>query len=631
MLKWGDGESDTLDLDESLSKYVSKQKVRYLSQNFIEKKCHPDYENELQEEIEQIIFQHIPVQDRMGETSFKDIKERTIQSIDATKEAVRDSLAELNQKAFDLEKRIAGLEEKKSKQADKLKEANQLENQKPKPETDEEKRIEKKLTLLRDRKNALSEEIATRNRLRTTIGSLRTEINLLKKQVTKKLDELEQSFSEIGLKGVYDSIKFEVPDDLDEKLNKKEKDINQEIKVFEGDPDKKEPEKTVEFVRKVQQGEIDVLTEEAFSSFSLSEVDRFIGILERKSSVAETQRKTIKDFEDKISKCRKEAAELAKDIKKIEDEDKPALPKVIEERKSKYKEYIDLLLEEKKLLEEIYKPLQEKLETEEFEVQSGIEFAARVEFNADEYLNRAHEVLDFSKKGPFCRDEEGLLRRIKAIADQVELMETADIFSLINDLYKSFEKHDEKTFDIDQQLRKKGEKTKKDFYDWIFGVTVFKVTYGIKFQGTNIELLSPGKKGIVLLLMYLALDTEGTTPLLIDQPEENLDNKSVYEHLINYFRKAKKRRQIIVITHNPNLVLNTDAEQVIVANFETNPEVYSARITYLSGAIENSFISKEAGITPLMRRGIREHGIDILEGGKDAFTKRSRKWNIRGK
>jgi ABC-type cobalamin/Fe3+-siderophores transport system ATPase subunit len=153
------------------------------------------------------------------------------------------------------------------------------------------------------------------------------------------------------------------------------------------------------------------------------------------------------------------------------------------------------------------------------------------------------------------------------------------------------------------------------------------VTYSIKYQGTNIELLSPGKKGIVLLLMYLVLDTESSIPLIIDQPEENLDNKSVYPYLINYFKTAKKRRQIIIITHNPNLVLNTDTEQIIVANFEAIPKTQNARIKYISGAIENSFVSEKAKV-PIKKQGIKEHGIDILEGGPEAFGKREDRYEI---
>jgi predicted ATPase len=154
------------------------------------------------------------------------------------------------------------------------------------------------------------------------------------------------------------------------------------------------------------------------------------------------------------------------------------------------------------------------------------------------------------------------------------------------------------------------------------------ISDSIKFQETNIELLSPGKKGIVLLLMYLVLDIVSSTPLIIDQPEENLDNKSVYPSLINYFKTAKKRRQIIVITHNPNLVLNTDAEQIIVANFEAMPTSQKARIKYISGAIENSFVSEKAKI-PIEKQGIREHSIDILEGGPEAFGKREDRYEIK--
>ncbi len=127
--------------------------------------------------------------------------------------------------------------------------------------------------------------------------------------------------------------------------------------------------------------------------------------------------------------------------------------------------------------------------------------------------------------------------------------------------------------------------------------------------------------------MYLVLETENNIPLIIDQPEENLDNKSVYPYLINYFKIAKKRRQIIVISHNPNLVLNTDAEQIIVANFEAIPNTQDARIRYISGSIENSFVREMAKI-PLERQGIKEHGIDILEGGPEAFMKRKDRYEI---
>jgi predicted ATPase len=69
----------------------------------------------------------------------------------------------------------------------------------------------------------------------------------------------------------------------------------------------------------------------------------------------------------------------------------------------------------------------------------------------------------------------------------------------------------------------------------------------------DIERLSPGTRGIVLWLLYLAIDREDDRPLIIDQPEENLDPKSVFDELVERFRKARLQRQIIIVTRNPPL------------------------------------------------------------------------------
>jgi hypothetical protein len=102
--------------------------------------------------------------------------------------------------------------------------------------------------------------------------------------------------------------------------------------------------------------------------------------------------------------------------------------------------------------------------------------------------------------------------------------------------------------------------------DWLYSTDHIKVAYSLQYDGVDIEQLSPGTRGIVLLLLYLSIDAEDDRPLIIDQPEENLDPQSVFEELVTRFREAKKRRQIIIVTHNANLVVNTDADQVIVAS-----------------------------------------------------------------
>ena len=107
-----------------------------------------------------------------------------------------------------------------------------------------------------------------------------------------------------------------------------------------------------------------------------------------------------------------------------------------------------------------------------------------------------------------------------------------------------------------------------DVIEWLFEVEHVRLSYGLKYKGVELEKLSPGTKGIVLLILYLGMDVADTRPLIVDQPDENLDNESIYALLTTYFRTAKRRRQVILITHNPNLVVNADSEQVIVATAE---------------------------------------------------------------
>ena len=104
----------------------------------------------------------------------------------------------------------------------------------------------------------------------------------------------------------------------------------------------------------------------------------------------------------------------------------------------------------------------------------------------------------------------------------------------------------------------------------------------------------------------LSLDDK---PLLIDQPEEHLDNRFIFKELVPAFRSAKKKRQIIIATHNANLVVNTDAEQIIIA------EPSEGVIKYTCGAIEDLTV--------------REKITQLLEGGELAFKKREEKYGYK--
>lgn len=622
---WRDGSSDSMTITEDFKHYRNLKKVRYLSQSFIERKCRPEQAEELQKEVESIIFQYIPLQDRMGQTTFIDLKKKKTQGIQLRKSRCKEEIANFNSEIFNLEEEINSLEVKKEEKNKLKNEIKQLGKQKPKPTTKEEKNIEKKLGLFNRRKSQINEQIAVYKTQLNTIETISTKVEALKVYVDKQLMFIKNDLESIGLVNLYEKLKFSVYPDFNDELNNKKREIKIQVQELLGVEEVKEQIIEGEFKKSMMEVDLSKLTNDYISKLPLSKIDELMSILETKSSLAEDKRKTIKIFEEKIEKNYKRIYELEKSITDIEETKKPLLPEKIKERDEAYKNYFILLQEEKKVLEELYAPLKKKLDKEDLGKKNKIEFFARIELNVEDFFNKADSIIDFSRAGRYYRNTDLLFRKIKMISEKIEFTETLDIYNLIILLYKSFEEDENNSTNIGEQLLR-GRK-KIDFYNWIFDISDFNVTYSIKYQGTNIELLSPGKKGIVLLLMYLVLDTESSIPLIIDQPEENLDNKSIYPYLINYFKTAKKRRQIIVITHNPNLVINTDAEQIIVANFEAIPHTQNARIRYISGAIENSFVSKKAKI-PIEKQGIKEHGIDILEGGPEAFRKREDRYEI---
>ena len=140
----------------------------------------------------------------------------------------------------------------------------------------------------------------------------------------------------------------------------------------------------------------------------------------------------------------------------------------------------------------------------------------------------------------------------------------------------------------------------------------------IEWQWDNdlIDDMSPGKKALVLLKMLINL-AESKCPILIDQPEDDLDNRSIFDELIPFIKRKKIDRQIIIVTHNANVVLGGDAEEVIVANQtgkNTPNEKY--RFEYRSGAIEDDMPYDAERKDVLGKQGIQQHICDILEGGK---------------
>lgn len=158
------------------------------------------------------------------------------------------------------------------------------------------------------------------------------------------------------------------------------------------------------------------------------------------------------------------------------------------------------------------------------------------------------------------------------------------------------------------------------------------VSYTVNMENDSIGEMSPGKKALVLLKLLISL-ADSKCPILIDQPEDDLDNRSIFKELIPFIREKKVLRQIIIVTHNANVVLGGDADEIIVANQNgNNAPNCTYRFEYRSGSIENDSIvldnqgKAKAGV--LNSKGIQQHICDILEGGEKAFDLRKHKYRI---
>lgn len=154
--------------------------------------------------------------------------------------------------------------------------------------------------------------------------------------------------------------------------------------------------------------------------------------------------------------------------------------------------------------------------------------------------------------------------------------------------------------------------------------------YDLFYQGDLFKHMSEGKQAFVILKLLLDF-SEKTCPILIDQPEDSLDNRAIYNELVSYIKRKKKERQIILVTHNSNVVVSADAENVIVANQEGSDSHNrdGLRFQYVNGALEFTSSKNPDEISVLYSQGIREHVCDILEGGRVAFEKREQKYGFK--
>jgi ABC-type lipoprotein export system ATPase subunit len=591
----------------------SVELVRYIPQAHFEKLCNDHVTGQsdvFEKELRAVIFSHTSASMRQKALDFD-------QLIDQQEHGYRDRLAEfrkdlrkINQEIESIEGQLQpevrrNLDEHLAQLQKQIEEHKKIEpglRQKPSAQltteqqkaSEELERISAQLKAI-DKKSqdSLTNEATLSSKIRA-IQSIRERIHLLERQHKQFNDETSENFRILGLEAstvIVLSIDQKCLDDLSVSMLAEQKALLEESAKDEG-------------VKAA------LLSEQVGLNAKLNEPQQLY-----------LQSLQLHDvWQEKMQKLTGKTDEpetlegLKARISQLEQ-----LPCLLKEKQDNQLEIcgdiFDILEAQRKAREDLFQPVQaliksNKLIRDEYKLQ----FQATLGGSIDVLASRLFELIK-QNSGDF-RGEEESHATIRKIAEKYDLNKKTDVLEFVRSLYERIvaaaNPLTKASIGIAPILRSgktSGNKTASDVYDLLFGLSYLEPRYSLLFQDTQIEQLSPGQRGALLLIFYLLVD-KGRNPIVLDQPEENLDNETVVSLLVPVLSEAKKRRQIIMVTHNPNLAVVCDAEQVIYSSFDRKND---AKIEYVSGSIENP--------------NINLHVVNVLEGTKPAFNNRRVKYH----
>ena len=256
-----------------------------------------------------------------------------------------------------------------------------------------------------------------------------------------------------------------------------------------------------------------------------------------------------------------------------------------------------------------FRPVQRFVEQHPLAKKSRFDLRFDASIVCTEFEQRFLEHINQGRRGSFCGLDDGR-DQVRRVLSKASFDTEEGVRAFLEELRSLLGcDHRQKTPEavrLADQLAKHS--SPLALMTFLFGLEYLKPQFSLRWAGKEIEQLSPGERGTLLLVFYLLID-RADVPLVIDQPEENLDNHTVVDFLVPSIKEAKSRRQIIIVTHNPNLAVVCDADQVIHASIDKHA---ANRVRYVAGAIENPEIN--------------ELLVNILEGTRPAFDNRDRKY-----
>lgn len=564
-------------------------RVRYLSQHFVEGLCTAHgLAQPLVDEIEGVVFAAIPEESRFECSSFGELRQFVLQDPSAERDARRDSIrattrliadeirterlvpslkaavGEFERERQGLEKQVAAIPQK-------------LDAAKAKAQQDAAARLK-----------ALKDAIAQDERRARLLHDLAAELQRQERALDASMLSIRARYDALLTPNEWEKLRFRLDDDALPTLDRLERaTLERATRIRERGLPLPVGQQTGAQVPDAGLALLEAETERLTKELGLDEdkAKRRVELEKRLVTVKQNEEKARRELD---------SAEKA-----------PIRCKALQSvRLTDYEAVMVALTSEEAALRKLYDPLRHRLAREAR--LSKLAFVVERLVDVNEWADRGEALLDLRKppfvgKGELARVARDTLR--EAWTRGTPQQARAAMEQFIED-YAVAAARDALANGV----------TLMQFGEWLFSTEHIAVRYGIQYENVDVVHLSPGTRGVVLLTLYLALDEWDHRPLIIDQPEENLDPGSVNSDLVPFFRDAARRRQIIMVTHNANLVVNGDSDQVIVAEAERTSPTDLPQITYHAGALED--------------REIRGDVCRLLEGGEEAFRKRGLRYNL---
>ncbi len=606
-LEWFSGDVSSLVSLGDQPEKTGVETLKYIPQKFFEQLCNEEDEA-FQEELEKVIFDL--VEEKSGKKNLQELidfkSEPELKQIEALKlrlSAENRSIVELEKfnTKQEREKTLNRLNEKK-RELKTIKDPDPV--KKPDEGSSETMVILKKIEELQKNLSELRRERVTKEKRKSSLINKSTILGNIERKITNYKNDFDRFIEEIKIdldQLEVDNLKATDLLTLDIKLESirtTSDNWSTELIQLTNDLD---PDKSESMPNEISTKEQELKSLQAELDEPFKDYQNYLKVKEER----EEARQEIIGSDNKPDSMKF----IEEHLRFISEDLSDKLDYQYEERLSICEEIFQKKEELKVIRETLFSPISHLIKDNE-DLNMDYPITLEVSFKATSFDEKFLSMINQNAVGSFRGTEAGA-QKLRTIREKYSLGDKKQFLDFLREMMENLEKDlrdgkEEAREDIHSQiLISPGE-----LYDFVFSLDYLEPYYELRLDNKSLSELSPGERGYLLLVFYLFID-KGDVPLIVDQPEENLDNQSVFQLLVPCIKKVKMRRQLIIVTHNPNIAVVCDSEQIIYAKID---KTENCKVTYTTGSIENPEINQKI--------------VEILEGTMPAFNIRDFAYNV---